>query len=64
LIGYHIYLSSSIFFQLSDIDECMTDDKNKECHSKNAFCSNTPGSYVCLCQEGYQFGADGKCHGM
>ena len=35
---------------IADIDECALDIHN--CH-KNAMCINTPGSYTCMCNNGY-----------
>ena len=44
---------------LPDIDECLLDTDN--C-SQN--CSNTIGSYQCLCDEGYRLDPDGlTCNG-
>ena len=40
---------------LLDTDEC--EDERNECND-NALCTNTEGSYVCRCLEGYQ--GDGK----
>ena len=42
-----------------DIDEC-TDETDKCVH----LCTNTPGSYLCTCDSGYQLEADGfSCQG-
>lgn len=50
------YYPYSIFCLITDIDECVTPEKN-ECHL-NALCNNTEGSYVCRCLNGYQ--GDGR----
>ena len=36
---------------ISDVDECESSETN-ECDSK-ALCTNTEGSYVCRCLNGY-----------
>ncbi len=44
---------------LPDIDECnSTEIAGFECD-----CVNTDGSYLCLCNEGYQLGKNGTCGG-
>lgn len=43
---------------LSDVNEC---DRNP-C-GPNADCQNTPGSFVCKCDQGYITEDDGKCVG-
>ena len=43
----------------ADVDEC---EQQSPCDS-NATCTNTPGSYTCVCDEGYT--GDGiTCSGM
>ena len=42
------------------MDECTAEETN-DCDS-NALCSNTDGSYVCRCNEGY-FGDGRNCTG-
>ena len=37
-------------FSTADIDECAMDTDN--C-SENAICTNTPGSFICICYIGY-----------
>ena len=36
---------------ISDIDECT--DMTDNCDDMNAMCSNTEGSFMCMCNEGY-----------
>ena len=36
----------------SDPDEC-SDPNSNDCHA-NAICTNTPGSYECKCDDGYE----------
>lgn len=48
-----------IFFSISDIDECATDDNGGCAH----FCLNNVGSFSCFCQPGYKSINDGQiCH--
>ena len=43
-----------------DIDECLSPD-----HGCEEICTNTDGSYVCNCTNGYVFDADGRtCNGI
>ena len=37
------------FYCLADVNECATDGACDE----NAACFNTPGSYICVCNDGY-----------
>ena len=48
-----------IYF-FADIDECLDEARN-ECDS-NAECTNTEGSYNCICSPGY-FGTGKVCEG-
>ena len=55
---YHYSYSHILYL---DIDECASEGDN-ECDI-NAQCTNTEGSYVCRCLEGYQ--GDGRnCTGI
>ena len=48
---YHLNLNLRfIVFMWTDINECS--GKTHNCHL-NAFCTNTKGSYGCICKEGY-----------
>ncbi|XP_078578168.1 uncharacterized protein LOC144863080 [Branchiostoma floridae x Branchiostoma japonicum] len=42
----------------ADIDECAA-NMNNSCDSVNGACTNTPGSYNCSCQAGYQLESNG-----
>ena len=46
LVKYLLY----IFPTLSDIDKCV---EQSPC-GENAVCTNTPGSFTCVCNNGYQ----------
>ena len=46
---------------LSDIDECATGTDN--CDAR-AVCTNTVGSYTCVCQTGYTGNGVTSCSGM
>ena len=51
----------NILSYLSDIDECATGNHN--CNDRNNFvCSNTKGSFVCLCADGF-VNIGGSCEG-
>lgn len=41
----------------SDIDECRDDP---QICGDNAICNNQPGTFRCECEDGYQFGSDGR----
>ena len=48
---YHLNFNLRfIVFMWTDINECS--GKTHNCHL-NAFCTNTKGSYGCICKEGY-----------
>eukprot|EP01025_Chloroclados_australasicus_P003694 TRINITY_DN10886_c0_g1_i3.p1 TRINITY_DN10886_c0_g1~~TRINITY_DN10886_c0_g1_i3.p1 ORF type:complete len:594 (-),score=72.91 TRINITY_DN10886_c0_g1_i3:1060-2841(-) len=51
--------------QCTDIDECAFSGNKKVCNQHNQHCRNTPGSYECYCDEGYEFvageGNEGVC---
>ena len=61
-ISFHFISVHFISFHFTaDIDECCS---NNTCHV-NATCSNTPGSFVCSCNEGFEPSADGsECEGL
>lgn len=42
----------------TDIDEC---EKDIDLCDANAKCNNTSGSYICLCNKGFQMSYDGTC---
>ena len=50
---------STTFVPTADIDECAIDTDNCE---ENATCMNTPGSFNCMCSEGYT-GDGTSCEG-
>ena len=55
----HWYLQLINFRICSDIDECSSD--NGGCAQ---VCTNTPGSYMCECNTGYELDGDGfSCNG-
>ena len=47
-------------YTLEDISECILDTDN--CHS-NALCTNTDGSFICTCADGYK-GNGTFCEGI
>jgi hypothetical protein len=59
-----IATNNAYLYTCTDIDECVDEAKAAECVQDNALCVNEPGTYRCQCQDGYEYGADGKCHGM
>ena len=46
---------------ISDIDECT--DGSDPCHLNTTTCDNTPGSYRCICKQGYDQNNGHKCAG-
>ena len=52
--------SFKTIFLFSDIDEC-SDEARNECDI-NAYCTNTEGSYNCICRSEY-FGTGKVCRG-
>ncbi|KAL3836478.1 hypothetical protein ACJMK2_021910, partial [Sinanodonta woodiana] len=42
-----------------DIDECR--HNNTHCNGSNQICSNTPGSYACICSTGYSLDINAQC---
>ena len=52
--------SGIVYLLYLDKDECATGE-----HDCQQICFNTPGSYMCLCDTGYQLGTDGHtCEGL
>jgi hypothetical protein len=50
-----------------DIDECETMNGTMLCQTNTTGreCTNTPGSYLCLCQEGFELNdQQNKCTGI
>jgi len=41
-------------FKCDDINECANLNASNLCDAANSYCSNTPGSFVCACNRGYQ----------
>ena len=49
-------------FKNLDIDECT--DNTDGCDYTNGGCTNTPGSFTCTCNTGYELNVDGTtCDG-
>ena len=44
----------------ADIDECAS---GNPCSGANQVCQNTPGSYRCICEAGYNEKSPGNCTG-
>ena len=51
-----------MFVIATDINECEI-DLDICSNSSNRVCEDTPGSYMCVCEEGFQEDTDGKCVG-
>jgi hypothetical protein len=49
LLNEEIY-QNGVF--ISDVDECSLSEK--ACRRKNENCYNTPGSFVCVCPDGFE----------
>ena len=45
----------------ADIDECAS---GNPCSGANQVCQNTPGSYRCICEAGYNETTPGNCTGL
>lgn len=55
-----LYFINAFLFPIPDLDEC-----TMGVHSCEQSCHNTPGSYSCSCEEGFQLLADKRhCIGM
>ena len=55
-----LYFINTFLFPIPDLDEC-----TMGVHSCEQSCHNTPGSYSCSCEEGFQLRADKRhCIGM
>ena len=55
-----LYFINAFLFPIPDLDEC-----TMGVHSCEQSCHNTPGSYSCSCEEGFQLRADKRhCIGM
>jgi len=53
---------SLIYILWADVNECGT--PAGRCHHSGHVCKNTIGSFMCVCQPGYQqIGADEECRG-
>ena len=46
---------------VTDINECT---ENSDVCDSNAICTNTVGSYYCICKDGTQPEQDGTCRGL
>lgn len=57
---FQMHVCKCFMFIFLDIDECSSDDY--PCHI-NAHCTDTVGSYICDCAEGYT-GNGSMCHGL
>lgn len=55
-----LYLYSFLCLSFIDINEC---NKNHELCESIAECKNTPGSYKCICPEGYEATDEDTCDG-
>ena len=54
-------LEMSLFY-FTDINECV--ERSDSCDRINGDCINIPGSYQCVCNEGYELDDDGlTCKG-
>ena len=49
LVSLYFYSHSQLLLLYVDIDECAG---NNNC-SPNAVCTNTPGNFICACNQGY-----------
>ena len=55
LEGFFVSTLSNIFGACLDINECLNESiRLGECGSENMHCHNTPGSYSCMCDPGYE----------
>ena len=57
--GKRAIISNGSLFFGTDVDECENGENSCDV---NANCSNTPGSYVCKCKQGFD-GAGETCRG-
>ena len=55
-----LHIITIIFHTTADINECALG----VCSNRsNSVCEDTPGSYICMCEQGYQENDDGDCEG-
>jgi hypothetical protein len=60
---YVVPLSSFLQNLFSDVNECKHYSQKHDC-DRNAWCVNTPGSFICHCKKGYSGqGKAGTCNG-
>ena len=59
LIQYELQCLKLLYIVFLDIDECMEDTDDCD---KNAMCENNPGSFECICNEGFE-GSGQECDG-
>ena len=48
---------------LADVDECASEILNNCSNSSHRECKDTPGSFVCQCDEGFRENIVGECVG-
>lgn len=60
LWSIYLFIYSLVYLFISDLNECLLG-----VHSCSHSCHNTPGSYECSCDDGYQLSTDKRhCLGM